>query len=158
MLIKKTMYKDMWMKNVSAISVNRACCGCQPLWPPPASTVSPEGTQGGDNQAAPKATRVSAAAAVSRGGPRVLAPPLLLQSSLQSYPRGCLSGLSSEKVLRIKHNFSTFRLGFSLFSWQIFTARIWEETTCPSTEMYKQIEVYAYNGTQLSSKKELKYW
>lgn len=31
-----------------------------------------------------------------------------------------------EKVLRIKQNFSTFRLCF-LFSWQIFTARIWRD-------------------------------
>ena len=69
------MYKDMWMKNVSAISVNRGCCRCQPVWLPPTSTVSPEGTQGSDNQAAPKVTRVSAAAAVSKGGPQVLAPP-----------------------------------------------------------------------------------
>ena len=77
MLIKKTMYKDMWMKNVSAISVNRGCCRCQPVWLPPTSTVSPEGAQGSDKQAA-LVTRVSATAAVSKGGPQVLAPPLLL--------------------------------------------------------------------------------
>ena len=49
----------------------------------PTSMVSPEGTQDGDKQAAPKATKVSAAAAVSEGGPLSWLPPTSSEQSAQ---------------------------------------------------------------------------
>ena len=158
------MYKDIWMKNVTAISVHKGCCSHQAIshcsrQPPPWWALKELRMETNRFPSTPPSGQPWQRPPM--GGPNILAPPFPLPSSpSEIYLRGCLPGLSPQKVRWIKHNFSAFRLCiFFLQLTDIYSSFIYNsqklERDHVSINRNVQTEVYSYTGIQAANKKEL---